>query len=53
MKIYLDLILQTKGDVSEYACFNWSHHLLLGCQEQELNVDETITTSLVTLIKNY
>ena len=47
----MDLILQTKGDVFEYACFSWKHHLLLGFQEQELNVDETITTFLVTLTK--
>ena len=39
-------------DVFEYAYFNWSHHLLLGFQEQELSVDETITTSLETLNKN-
>ena len=41
-----------RGDVLEYACFNWSHHLLLGFQEQELNVDEAIATLLITLIKN-
>ena len=41
-----------EGDVANYACFNWPHHLFLGFQGQELNVDETITTSLVTLIKN-
>ena len=41
-----------EGDVLQYVCFTWSHHLLLGFQEQELNVDETITTSLVTLITN-
>ena len=41
-----------EGDVLEYACVNWPHHLLLGFQGQELNVDETITTSLVTLIEN-
>ena len=41
-----------EGDVLEYACVNWPHHLLLGFQGQELNVDETIITSLVTLIEN-
>ncbi|KIJ92215.1 hypothetical protein K443DRAFT_650319 [Laccaria amethystina LaAM-08-1] len=41
-----------EGDVAKYACFNWPRHLLLGFQEQELNVDETIMNSLVTLIKN-
>ena len=41
-----------EGDVAKYACFNWPSHLLLGFQEQELNVDETIMTYLVTLIKN-
>jgi len=40
-----------EGDVAKYACFNWPHHILLGFQRQELNVDETITTSLVTLIE--
>ena len=40
-----------EGDVAKYACFNWPHHLLLGFQEKELNADETIITSLVTLIK--
>jgi hypothetical protein len=38
--------------VAKYACFNWPHHLLLGFQGQDLNVDETIMTSLVTLIEN-
>ena len=37
--------------MAKYACFNWPFHLLLGFHEQELNVDETIMTSLVTLIK--
>ena len=41
-----------EGDVIEYACFHWSHHLLIGFRDQELDVDETIATSLVTLIKN-
>jgi hypothetical protein len=41
-----------EGDVATYACFNWPHHILFGFQGQELNVDETIMTSLVTLIKN-
>ena len=40
-----------EGDVANYACFNWAHHALLGFQKQELNVDERIMTSLVTLIK--
>lgn len=40
-----------EGDVAEYACFNWPHHLLLGFQRQELNVEETIMTSFITLIK--
>ena len=35
-----------------YACFNWPNHILLGFQEQGLNVDERIMTSLVTFIKN-
>jgi isocitrate dehydrogenase kinase/phosphatase len=38
--------------VVEYACINWPHHIFLGFQREELNVDETITTSLVTLIEN-
>ena len=41
-----------EGDVAQYACFNWPHHILLGFQKQELNVDETIMTSLVTLIED-
>ena len=41
-----------EGDVAGYACFNWPHHILLGFQMQESKVDETTTTSLVTLIKN-
>ena len=40
-----------EGDHLEYACFNWSYHLLLGFKKEELNVDETIMTFLVTLIK--
>ena len=39
------------GDVAYYACLNWPQHILLGFQMQESKVDETITTSLVTLIK--
>jgi len=39
------------GDVAKYACFNWPHHILLGFQNQELNVDETVMTSLVALIE--
>ena len=42
-----------EGDVAEYACLNWPHHILLGFQMQESKVDETITTTLVTLIKNF
>jgi len=41
-----------EGNVAYYACFNWPQHILFGFQEQGLNVDETIVTSLVTLIKN-
>jgi len=41
-----------EGDVIKYASFNWPHHILLGFQKQELNVDETIMTSLVTLIEH-
>jgi len=41
-----------EGDVTKYASFNWPHHILLGFQKQELNVDETIMTSLVTLIEH-
>jgi hypothetical protein len=41
-----------EGDVAMYACFRWPHHIFLGFQEQALNMDETITTSLVILIKN-
>ena len=41
-----------EGNVAEYACFNWPHHICLGFQIQESEVNETITTSLVTLIKN-
>ena len=38
--------------MAKYACFNWPYHVLLGFQKQESKVDETITTSLVTLIEN-
>ena len=41
-----------EGDVADYACLNWPHHILLGFQMQESKVDDTMTTSLVTLIKN-
>ena len=41
-----------EGDVLEYACFNWLHHLLFGFRRRELDVDEIMTTSLVTLIQN-
>ena len=40
-----------RGDVAEYACCNWPHHILLGFQMQESRVDETMTTSLVALIQ--
>ncbi|KIK01532.1 hypothetical protein K443DRAFT_98399 [Laccaria amethystina LaAM-08-1] len=39
-----------EGDVADYACLNWPHHILLGFQTSK--VDETMTTSLVTLIEN-
>ena len=42
-----------EGDVANYACFNWPHHILLGFQKQALNLDEKIMTSLVTLIENF
>ena len=41
-----------EGDVADYACLNWPRHILLGFQMQESKVDETMTTSLVTLIQN-
>jgi len=41
-----------KGHVVKYACINWPYHILLGFQQQGLNVDETIITPLVTLIEN-
>ena len=41
-----------EGEVAKYACFNWPHHIFWGFQKQESNVDETIMTSLVTLIEN-
>ena len=41
-----------EGVVVEYAFFNWPHHILLGIQMQESKVDETITSYLVTLIKD-
>jgi len=40
-----------EGDVANYACFHWPHHILLGFQMQESKVDKTMTTSLVTLIE--
>ena len=40
-----------EGDVANYARLNWAHHILLGCQKQQTYVDETIMTSLVTLIE--
>ena len=40
-----------ESHVAKYACFNWPCHILLGFQKQESNVDETIITSLVTLIE--
>ena len=41
-----------EGDVAHYACLDWPHHILLGFQMQELKVDETMTTSLVALLKS-
>ena len=41
-----------EGHVTNYASFNWPHHILWGFQKQELNVDETMMTSLVTLIEH-
>ena len=41
-----------EGDVADYACSNWPHHLLLAFQMQETKIDETIITSLITLIEN-
>ena len=41
-----------EGDAADYACFNWPHHILFGFQGQGLNVDETTTISLVTLVKD-
>jgi hypothetical protein len=41
-----------EGDVANYACFNWPHHILLGFQKRQLPVDETTMRSLVTLIKS-
>ena len=38
--------------MTDYACFNWPHHILLGFQKQELIVDETMMTSLITLIEH-
>ena len=40
-----------EGDVVNYACFNWPHHILLGFQEQESHVDEAMMSSLETLIE--
>ena len=39
-----------EGDVANYACFNWPHHILLGFQMQKSKVDATITTLLVKAI---
>ena len=41
-----------EGHVAKYACLNWPCHILVGFQGQELNVDEKIMTSLVTLLEN-
>ena len=41
-----------EGDMVNYAFYNWPRHIILGFQKQELNVDETIITSLVTLIEH-
>jgi hypothetical protein len=40
-----------EGDVADYACWNWPHHILKGFQMQGSKVDERMATSLVTLIK--
>ena len=40
-----------ESDVANYACFNWPHHLLLGFQKQQLYVDETMISSLESLIE--
>ncbi|KIK06319.1 hypothetical protein K443DRAFT_3106 [Laccaria amethystina LaAM-08-1] len=40
-----------EGDVANYACFNWPHHILLGFEKQQLYVDETMMSSLETLIE--
>ena len=40
-----------EGDVAKYACFNWPHHILLGFQKQQVYVDETMMSSLATLIE--
>ena len=41
-----------EGDVANYASFDWPHHIIFGFQEQELNVNEIIMTSLATCIEN-
>ena len=41
-----------ESHLAKYACFVWPQHILLGFQGQALIVDETIMTSLVTLIEN-
>ena len=41
-----------EGHAAKYACFNWPHHIILGFQKEALKLDETIMTSLVTLIQN-
>ncbi|EDR02089.1 uncharacterized protein LACBIDRAFT_310101 [Laccaria bicolor S238N-H82] len=41
-----------EGDVVKYASLNWPHHILLAFQEQGSNVEETIMTTMVTLVKN-
>ena len=40
-----------EGDVVNYACFNWLHHILLGFQKQESYVDEVVMSSFETLIE--
>ena len=40
-----------EGDVVNYACVNWPHHILLGFQKEQLYVDETMMSSLETLIE--
>ena len=41
-----------EGDVANYACINWPHHILLAYQKQQIYVDKTTMSTLVTLIEN-